>query len=298
MLLGIISLLDNMVVLSANKSLERALLSDRGFICSHLTPYLSTLAGNEISGQTLEPYLVGKMLNTYESIGQSRPLHLVAESVKALDSLIENPALLKERESLQTVLSTEESTRPIVGLASIIMLDRLARLDLISAYKGNVLESCHAKTDFDCVVELPTYISYLPHEFCAEMDDIDTEFDYGSDNNEVALYIPYQVAITPSVEVRFQTTVHKQDWVYRLINHYTQGHYKLNAACARAQKRPYAFALIVASMLGIGLDKLNAYSVEDYTNQTDMQKYDFLTITKPLIEHIAYDFINSELISL
>ena len=61
---------------------------------------------------------------------------------------------------------------------------------------------------------------------------------------------------------------------------------------------PYAFALIVAAMLGIGLDKLNAYSVEDYTNQTDMQKYDFITVIKPLIEHIAYDFINSELISL
>ena len=292
------SLLDNMVVFSVNESLERDLLSDRGFVCSHLTPYLTSLAANEISGQTLEPYLVGKLLGTYESIGQSRPLHLVAETVKALDSLTANPTLLKGRECLQTVLSTEVSTRAIVGLPALIMLNKLAMLDGLSSYKGNVLEPCGATTDFSYIVELPSYISYTPYDFCAEMNDIDTEFDYGADNNDVALYVPYQVAVTPSIDTKFSTVIYSHDWVYRLINHYTQGHYKLRLACNTAQQRPYAFALIVAAMLGIGLDKLNAYSVEDYTNQTDMQKYDFITVIKPLIEHIAYDFINSELISL
>lgn len=291
-------LLDNMVVFSVNESLERDLLSDRGFVCSHLTPYLTSLAANEISGQTLEPYLVGKLLGTYESIGQSRPLHLVAETVKALDSLTANPALLKERECLQTVLSTEVIARPIVGLPSIIMLDKLASLDVISSYKGNVLEQCTATTPFDSILELPSYISYTPYEFCAEMTDINIEFEYGGDNNDIALYVPYQVAVTPSIETKFATKAYNHDWVYRLINNYTQGHYRLRLACETAQQRPYAFALIVAAMLGISLDKLNTYSVEDYTNQTDIQKYSFITTTKPLIEHIAYDFINSNLISL
>ena len=287
-----------MIVFSVNESLERDLLSDRGFVCSHLNPYLTSLDANEISGQTLEPYLVGKLLSIYESIGQTQPLHLVSETVKALDSLTLNPALLKERESLQVVLATEVSTRPIVGLPAIIMLDRLVQLEIASNLKGNVLESCDNGTDFDRVLELPSYISFIPYEFCAEMNDIDIEFDYGADNNDVALYVPYQVAVSPSVNVNFSTKTYNQDWVYRLINHYTQGHYKLRLACATAQKRPYAFALIVACMLGIGLDKLKAYSIDDYTSQTNMQKYDFITVIKPLVEHIAFDFINSELISL
>ena len=242
--------------------------------------------------------MVGELLTTYESIGKGRPLHLVSETVKALDSLLSTPALLKERESLQIVLATEISKRPILGLPALIVLDRLARLDVISSYKGNVLEPCQATTDFDYVVELPSYISYLPFEFCAEMTDIDIEFDYGADNDDVALYVPYQTAITPAVDLGFAVTAHSQDWVYKIINHYTQGHYKLRLACATAQKRPYAFGLIVAAMLGIGLDRLKAYSVEDYTNQSDIQKYDYITAIKPLIEHIAFDYMNNDLISL
>lgn len=287
-----------MVVFSVNESLEHDLLSDRGFLFSHLTPYLASLDANEISGQALEPYLVGKLLGIYESIGQTQPLHLVSEAVKALDSLTSNPALLKERETLQVVLATELSTRPVVGLTSVIMLNNLAQLEITSNLKGNVLEPCSDETRLEHILELPSYISYMPYEFCAEMNDIDIEFDYGVDNNNVALYVPYQAAISASVNINSSTKIYNQDWVYRLINHYTQGHYKLRLACATAQKRPYAFALIVATMLGIGLDKLKAYNVEDYTSQTNMQKYDFITVIKPLIEHIAYDFLNSELISL
>ena len=145
-----------MTISSVNESLERDLLSDRGFVCSHLTPFLSLLGSNQVSGQTLEPYLVGRLLGTYESIGQGRPLHLAAEVVKSLDLFASNPALLKERECLHLVLSTDIVVRPRVGFAAIITLDKVAQFDATSSLKGNIFELCDDNTDSDFIFEIPS----------------------------------------------------------------------------------------------------------------------------------------------
>lgn len=287
-----------MTIFSVNESLERDLLSDRGFVCSHLTPFLSLLDSNQVSGQTLEPYLVGRLLGTYESIGQGRPLHLAAEVVKSLDLFASNPALLKERECLQLVLSTDIVVRPIVGFAAIITLDKVAQFDAISSLKGNIFELCDDNTDSDFIFEIPSHISYLPYEFCADMDDVDTVQHANANTDGIALYVPYQAALSASVDKSFCVDVMGQDWVYRLINHYTQGHYKLRLACSAATRRPYAFALIVASMLGVSFDKLKEYGSEDYINLTAAQKYELVVVMKPLIEQIAYEFMSGKLISL
>lgn len=287
-----------MTIFSVNKSLERDLLSDRGFVCSHLTPYLSLLTSNQVSGQTLEPYLVGRQLGTYESIGQARPMNLTSEAVKALDLLTANPALLIERDCLQLVLSTDVATRPIVGLASLISMGNIAQHEARNEVKGNVFESCEDDANLDFIFEIPSHISYLPYEFCSDMTDVNTIDEYDAYSDSIALYVPYQAYLTATIDTQFCTNVTQQDWAYKLANHYTQGQYDLRLACATASRRPYAFALMVAIMLGIDFNKLNSYEVDSYNNLTTDQKYQYIKTIKPLIEYIAYDFISGNLISL
>ena len=62
-----------MNILSVNASLEQELLSDQGFLYSHLVAYLTSLSSTQVSGHVLEPYIIGRKLSTYESIGQGSP---------------------------------------------------------------------------------------------------------------------------------------------------------------------------------------------------------------------------------
>ena len=287
-----------MTIFSVNESLERDLLSDRGFVCSHLTPYLSLLTSNQVSGQTLEPYLIGRLLDTYESIGQGRPMNLVSEAVKSLDLLAANPALLAERDCLQLVLSTDVVTRPIVGLSSIILLSRIAQHEARTTDKGNVFESCEDNVDLDFIFEIPTHISYVPYDFCSDMTDVDSKDNFGAHSDNVALYVPYQACLTSTVNTTFCVKVTQQDWAYKLANNYTQGQYDLRLACATATRRPYGFALMAAVMLGVSFDNLVSYDADTYNNLTADQKYQYIKTIKPLIEHIAYDLISGNLISL
>lgn len=284
-----------MEIFSVNRDIEYGLKSDNTFLFSHLSPYLSVCASNEVSGQAIEPYLIGKHLSTYESIGQTNPVHLVSETINALDAIYSNPTLLSDRICPQSVLSTDSCLRPISGLPAIILLTQAC----LRGFKGNVFCETDKNTPFDHIFETPTYLTYSRHLFCAAMDDIDIPSDINPDSDTACLYIPYQLSITDDTDTQFMTDVTQQDWLYRLIRHYTQGHYSLRLACKTAESRPYAFGLIVAAMIGVKLDRLKNYKAnDDYINLSNLQRYEFITTVKPLVETIAFDFIDGRLNAL
>lgn len=283
-----------MNILSVNASLEQELLSDQGFLYSHLAAYLTSLSASQVSGHVLEPYLVGRKLATYESIGQGSPTNLVLEAITALDNMSSKTDSLMGLKSLQSVLSTDVAVRPVSGIPALLMLNH--RLD--SEHKnGNVLNELSATQEFSDIFELPTYTTYLPHEFCADMDDVDSVSDVEEVNK--CLYVPLYVSASSELDLQFATIESQADWAYRLIRNYTQGHYDLRLACATATKNVYVFALIAAAMIGINPEKLSSYmDSANYESLSDVQKYEVITTIKPLLEHIAFDFANDTLIAL
>lgn len=283
-----------MVVYSVNERFEQDLLSDQGFICSHISTYLTTRAANEVSGQALEAYLVGSRLTTYESLGQDRPRHLVSDTTNALDQLHQSELIFSQK-CLQSVLSAYEIERPIVGLPSIILLNEIINLPIEPSLKGNVFTTFDYEHDLDLVIEIPSYITDSPSAFCADTKDVDVSRPI-SDTQDICLYVPYQAYLTAQTNTQFCIDNPEQDWVYRLIHHYTQGQYDLALACKYAKRSPFAFALIIAPMLGVVPAKLKAYKDDDsYKNMSDIDKYTFVTTIKPLVEQIALDFMSDKL---
>lgn len=283
-----------MNILSVNASLEQELLSDQGFLYSHLVAYLTSLSSTQVSGHVLEPYIIGRKLSTYESIGQGSPMNLVLDSVAALDNIIENPDALMTVKSLQSVLSTDLADRPILGLPPLLMLNH--RLTA-QAKGGNVLKELSATEEFADIFELPCYTTYLTHEFCADMNDVDSVSDVEDVNK--CLYVPLYVSQCSEIDMQFSMHAQQADWAYRLIRHYTQGHYDLRLACATATKNIYVFAIMAAAMLGCDADMLDSYrESSSYDTLSEAQKYETIATLKPLLEHISFDFANNELISL
>lgn len=283
-----------MTILSVNASLEQELLSDQGFLYSHLADYLTLLSATQVSGHVLEPYIIGRKINTYESIGQGSPINLVLNSIAALDQIVANPEKLSTLDSLQSVLSTDLAVRPILGLPALLMLAHRLDMDVKS---GNILKELSATEDISDVFELPCYTTYLDHEFCADMSDVDSV----SEIEEVSkcLYVPLYVCPSSEFNTQFVVVEAQADWAYRLIRNYTQGHYDLRLACATATKNVYVFSIIAAAMLGIDAAKVESYSdTSNYDSLSDAQKYEMISTIKPLLENIAFDFSNDDLISL
>lgn len=283
-----------MNILSVNASLEQELLSDQGFLYSHLVDYLTSLSSTQVSGHALEPYIIGRKLSTYESIGQGSPINLVLNSIDALDNIIANPELLTTVKSLQSVLSTDLAVRPVLGLPALLMLNHRLTAQLKD---GNVLKELSAAEEFGDIFELPCYTTYLSHEFCADMDDVNSVSEVEDVNK--CLYVPLYVCPSSELDTQFSAIEPQADWAYRIIRNYTQGHYDLTLACATAQKHIYVFSIMAAAMLGVEASKLENYKeAETYDTLSEVQKYEVISTIKPLLEHIAFDFSNNELDSL
>lgn len=289
-----------MGIFSVNQDLEDIIKSDVKFVRSHFLERSYLLNSVNVSGQSIEPRLVGDNISNFEiSLNHSAGVpHLLVESVKSVEVLLNDIDFLKQRGSLQNLLYLGDGeARPITGLPALLLLADLT--------KNKVKEKCFMPLKnnlYGNFISLWSYLSHSNHNFCSCFHDEDTVEDISESYEEQFLYMPFQIepfnegGYTPTIKPIELTS---SNWFGRLVRKYSQGHYDLVTAVNEAQRNPFTFSLLVAPILGLSFDAFEGYSKSDsYKNLNDSQKFDYLSSVKPLIEMISFEYMAGEINNL
>lgn len=291
-----------MSILSVNEDLENSIKSDANFLYSHLRMYLpiDLADATEISGQSLEPFIVGSNLESFEGFVQNTPKEILLATQESFEFLADNTEALKNRKSLQSLFYVGNgNARPITGLPAIILLADLVRYD--------VKDKCFMYIEdylYEHHLQLRSYLNHNQHNFCACIHDSDTQEDISEEYED--RYIQFEFLIEPFNKGGYtpivnpvQTDSSSSHWFSSLIQRYNQGKYDLRTAVKRAQAFPYTFSMLVAPILGISYESFEGFVKNDnYQNLPESQRYTLFSELKPLIEVISFEYMVGDITSL